>query len=140
MPSTSSKKTTTNQRANVDHSSASKRVNRRSRAIVTQPVNGFVVFMREKAVVGLALGVVFGTQAKTIVDSLTSSFINPLIGLLIPGSGNLTKQTFSIHHGRTVSVFAWGSFTATMISFFIVAAIVYFVVKGFRLDKLDTKT
>lgn len=107
--------------------------------VVAKPVSGFVQFLREQAVVGLAIGLVLGTQAKQIVDSLTTNFINPIVGLLTPGSGGLDKKTFIVHYNGKVGTFGWGAFAATLISFVIVAAVVYFVIKGLRLDKLDKK-
>jgi len=104
---------------------------------VGRPFSGFVEFLREQAVVGLAIGLVLGTQAKQIVDSLTTNFINPIVGLLTPGNGDLAKKTFVIHHGAKLGTFGWGAFVSTLISFIIVAAVVYFVIKGLRLDKLD---
>lgn len=106
---------------------------------VVRPVNGFVTFLREQAVVGLAIGLVIGTQAKQIVDSLTANFINPIVGLLTPGGGDLAKKTFTVHYNGKVGVFGWGAFTATLISFVIVVAVIYFAIKGLRLDKLDKK-
>lgn len=106
---------------------------------VVRPVNGFVTFLREQAVVGLAIGLVIGTQAKQIVDSLTANFINPIVGLLTPGGGDLAKKTFTVHYNGKMGVFGWGAFTATLISFIIVVAVIYFAIKGLRLDKLDKK-
>lgn len=105
--------------------------------VVSKPFGGFVEFLREQAVVGLAIGLVLGTQAKQIVDSLTNNFINPIVGLLTPGNGDLAKKTFVLHHGHKAGVFGWGAFVSTIISFIIVAGVVYFVIKGLRLDKLD---
>lgn len=107
--------------------------------LATQPVNGFVNFLREQAVVGLAIGLIIGTQAKDVVNALTGSFINPLAGLLIPGSGNLATKQFTIHYGTKSGDFVWGAFASSLINFIIVAAVVYFVIKGLRLDKLDKK-
>jgi large conductance mechanosensitive channel len=107
--------------------------------VVGNPVGGFVAFMREQAVVGLAIGLVLGTQAKQIVDSLTANFINPIVGLLTPGDSDLAKKVFVLHSGTKSATFGWGAFVSTLISFIIVAAVIFFVIKGLRLDKLDKK-
>lgn len=106
---------------------------------VHEPVNGFIAFLREQAVVGLAIGLVIGTQAKEIVNALTTSFINPVVGLITPGNGNLAGKQFIVHHGKKIAVFGWGAFVISLINFIIVAGVVYFVIKGLRLDKLDKK-
>lgn len=106
---------------------------------ILTPFQGFVDFIREQGVVGLAIGLALGAQVKSLVDQLVASFINPLANLLLPGGGNLPEKAFKLtFHQRTAS-FTWGAFASQLISFIIVAAVIYFVVKGLKLDKLDKK-
>jgi large-conductance mechanosensitive channel len=100
---------------------------------------GFVTFVREQGVIGLAIGLVLGTQVKTLVDQLLISFVNPLLGLLLPGGGNLVDKTYYMRLGAKGQDFLWGAFVAQLLSFLTVAAVIYFVFKGLRLDKLDKK-
>lgn len=106
---------------------------------ILTPFQGFVDFIREQGVVGLAVGLVLGTQVKMVVDALVNSFINPVLGLLFPGSGSLVERTFTVTFNDKVAIFAWGFFVNQLISFVIVLAIIYFIVKGLKLDKLDKK-
>jgi large conductance mechanosensitive channel len=108
-------------------------------SIVHKQVRGFVDFLREQSVVGLAIGLVLGTQAKVLVDQIVASFFNPLIGLLLPGEGALNQKEFTLTIGGKTAVFGWGAFVTSLITFIIVAAVVYYVFKGLRLDKLDKK-
>jgi large conductance mechanosensitive channel protein len=101
--------------------------------------SGFMSFVREQGVIGLAVGLVLGVQVKAVVDQLVASFVNPVIGLLLPGSGGLPEKTFTLSVAHKQAVFAYGAFIAVMISFTTVAAVVYFCVKGLQLDKLDKK-
>ena len=98
-------------------------------------LQGFTDFVREQGVVGLAVGLVLGTQIKGLVDQLVLSFINPFIGLLLPGNKGLKDMAFHISD----QAFGWGAFVSQLISFVLVAAVVYFGVKGLKLDKLDKK-
>jgi len=100
---------------------------------------GFMVFVREQGVVGLAVGLVLGTQVKTLVDQLVASFLNPLIGLVLPGGGSLAEKTFGLTIGSNTAHFGYGAFISVLISFLTVAGVVYFVVKGLKLDRLDKK-
>lgn len=100
---------------------------------------GFMDFVREQGVVGLAVGLVLGTQVKALVDQMVASFINPLLGLILPGKGTLAQKTFSLSWGDKTADFGYGAFIAVLISFLTVAAIIYMVVKGLKLDKLDKK-
>lgn len=100
---------------------------------------GFMSFLREQSVVGLAIGLVLGTQAKALVDQLVASFINPLVGLLLPGKGTLKDQVFTLDWNGKTAVFGWGGFVIALLTFVIVAAVVYYVFKGLKLDRLDKK-
>jgi large conductance mechanosensitive channel protein len=108
-------------------------------AKVKGSLKGFVEFVREQGVVGLAVGFVLGTQVKTLVDQIVLSFINPLLGLMLPGKGSLAEQSFSLTWLGKTQQFLWGAFVFQLITFMIVAFIVYYVVKGFKLDRLDKK-
>lgn len=105
----------------------------------TKQVRGFVDFLREQSVVGLAIGLVLGTQAKQLVDQMIASFFNPFIGLLLPGEGTLAQKKATLHLFGKDAEFAWGAFVISLMTFIIVAAVVYFIFRGLHLDKLDKK-
>lgn len=104
-------------------------------------LDGFSTFMREQGVVGLAIGLVIGTQIKMLVDQLIASFVNPILGLVLPGQGDLSqkKVTLTISELDKTAIFTWGQFVYTLISFITVAAIIYYIVKGLKLDRVDKK-
>jgi large conductance mechanosensitive channel len=115
------------------------RLKQSQESLVTKQVSGFVDFLREQSVVGLAIGLVLGTQAKALVDQLVLSFLNPLTGLLLPGEGTLKQKTFDFTFNGKTAQFGWGAFVSSFLTFVLVAAIVYYVFRGLRLDKLDKK-
>lgn len=96
---------------------------------------GFVEFIREQGVIGLAIGLVLGIAVKDVVNALVTDFINPVIGLLIGGTGNLDEYHLTI---RSVT-FAWGHFLGVLIDFIIISAVIFYLFKGLKLDKLDKK-
>lgn len=104
---------------------------------VARHLHGFSEFVRQQGVVGLAIGFVLGVQVKSLIDQLVASFINPLLGLILPGKGSLAEKSFSLTAGGQTQHFVWGAFVFQLITFLIVAAVVYCVFKGFKLDKLD---
>ena len=108
-----------------------------SRLSARRSAQGFVEFLREQSVVGLAIGLILGTQAKDLVDQLMTSFINPITGLLLPGSGTLQQKVFTLHLSGKAEKFGWGAFVSSTITFVIVAAVVYIIFKMLGLDKLD---
>ena len=111
----------------------------RERAVNRERKAGFTDFLREQGVVGLAIGLVLGTQAKSLVDSLVVNFINPLTGLFLPGSGALETKTFVLNLFGKKATFGWGAFISGLLSFVLVAAVIYYVFKGLKLDRLDKK-
>ncbi len=97
-------------------------------------MTGFIGFIREQGVVGLAIGFVLGGAVSKTVTSLVDNIINPVVGLLM-GKVNLTDRMTVIGNASI----KWGAFISTIIDFIIVAAVVYFGFKMLGLDKLDKK-
>jgi large conductance mechanosensitive channel len=102
-------------------------------------MSGFMNFVREQGVVGLAVGLILGVQVKAVVDQLVASFVNPVIGLVLPGKGGLAEKTFTLSVLSKKAVFEYGAFISVMISFLTVAAVVYLAVKALKLENLDKK-
>ncbi len=104
-------------------------------------LDGFMYFFRQQGVVGLAIGLVIGTQVKLVVDQFIASFINPLLGLLLPGQGDLSqkKVTLTMSSLDKTAVFAWGQFAYILLSFIVVAVIIYYIIHLLKLDKIDKK-
>ena len=101
-------------------------------------VGGFVNFLREHAVVSLAVGFAIATQAQALIKQLITSFIDPLYALLF-NSQKLSSRSTTVHfHGRE-QAFPWGAFVYTFIDFLFVLMAIYFLIKLFNLDKLDKK-
>ncbi len=91
----------------------------------------FVTFIREQGVMGLAIGFILGGSVSKVVASLVQDIIQPAIGLIF-GS---TQGLKALHLGPVMI----GNFLAVFIDFMIVAAVVYFVFKKLKLDRLDKK-
>ena len=100
----------------------------------SKPRHGFIVFIREQGVVGLAVGFILGGAVSGLVNSLVTNLINPLIAWVFDTS-NLTAKTATIGQAEL----GWGAVVTTLINFVIIAAVVYYGVKGLGLDKLDKK-
>jgi large conductance mechanosensitive channel len=85
-------------------------------------LKGFKDFLLRGNIVDLAVAVVVGTAFTALVSSFTSSFINPLLGLV--GGGGPKGMTVTVHDQD----FTFGAFITAMITFAITAAVVYFFV------------
>lgn len=98
-------------------------------------MKGFIEFVREQGVVGLAVGFILGGAVSKLVASVVSDLIDPLVGLLLGSAGGLMKAYVSVGSAKVMV----GNFISNLIDFAIIAAVVYFGVKALRLDKLDKK-
>ena len=98
-------------------------------------MKGFMNFIREQGVVGLAVGFILGGAVSKVVTSLVTDIINPILGVILGAAGNLSSYSLKI---GPVSIM-WGSFLSVLIDFIVIALVVYFGVKQLRLDKLDKK-
>ena len=100
---------------------------------------GFVDFLRSQGIVGIAIGFVMGTQARLLIDQMSQSFIDPLLGLILGGNTSLSEKTLYVQVNSASATFAWGAFIYAVINFIIIASAIYFMFKWLRLDKLDKK-
>lgn len=98
---------------------------------VTGGVGGFIAFIREQGVVGLAVGFLLGGAVSKVVTALVNDIVNPLLGNFLGSAEGLR----SLKLGPVL----FGDFLAVIIDFLIIAAVVYFVVKGLGLDRVDKK-
>jgi large conductance mechanosensitive channel len=85
-------------------------------------LKGFKDFLLRGNIVDLAVAVVIGTAFTALVGAFTSSFINPLIGLV--GGGGPTGMTVTVDDQD----FMVGAFITALVTFAITAAVVYFFV------------
>jgi large conductance mechanosensitive channel len=98
-------------------------------------MKGFIEFVREQGVVGLAVGFILGGSVSKVVSSLVQDIINPILGIVLGVAGDLSAKSTAI---GPVNIM-WGNFLSVLIDFMIIALVVYYLVKGFGFDKLDKK-
>lgn len=114
-------------------------------------LTGFMNFVRTQGVVGLAVGLAIGTQAGATVKAIVEGFINPIVAFLVGNQEGLLAATWNVvgkntettnywfTWGERTLVLGWGAVFSAMITLLAVAAVIYYVVKGLKLDKLDRK-
>lgn len=100
-----------------------------------RPVRGFMDFIREQGVVGLAVGLVLGGAVVGLVKAFIDDFVNPLVGIIVQSPKGLKAAYFEFAGAK----FMYGDFLNTVINFIVIAAIIYFVVRGLGLDRIDRK-
>lgn len=98
-------------------------------------MKGFMEFIREQGVVGLAVGFILGGAVSKVVSSIVTDLVNPLVGILLGATGDLSNASLKVGGAEIM----WGHFITNFIDFVIIASVVYFGVKKLGLDKLDKK-
>ncbi len=86
-------------------------------------LNDFKKFVLRGNVVDLAVAVIVGLAFAAVVTALVNDLITPLIAAIF-GKPSFSGLTFTINH----SVFRYGSFLNALISFLIIATVVFFAV------------
>jgi large conductance mechanosensitive channel len=98
-------------------------------------MRGFIDFIRKQGVIGLAVGFILGGAISKVVSALVADIINPIIGIALGKVGSLSAASLNIGSVKIL----WGDFIGVIIDFLVIAFVVYFGVKGLKLDKLDKK-
>jgi len=86
-------------------------------------MSGFRKFILRGNVVDLAVGIVIGAAFTAVVTAFVRDIITPIIAALF-GKPNFGNLHFTIHH----STFLYGDFLNFLLSFLILAAVIYYVV------------
>lgn len=102
--------------------------------------SGFMSFIREQGVVGLAVGLAIGTAAGDTVKQLVGAFIDPLVSLIVGSTAGLKAAEFTVQIGDRTGTFTWGAFVSSLITLLAVAFVVYAIIHFLKLDKLDKKS
>jgi large conductance mechanosensitive channel len=95
--------------------------------------NEFMGFIKSYKILGLAVAFIIGVYLGALVLALVKDFIIPLLGLAIPGMSDLgsyaaivSKQSFYV-----------GDFLVALITFIVVALVVFIIVKVAKRLKID---
>jgi large conductance mechanosensitive channel len=101
----------------------------------------FMDFISKYKVMGLAVAFIMGVYLGGLVQAFVTGLIMPIIGLAIPGLGNLATFKIPIPHTELDSqgtpidpnyvgqLFGVGEFLAALITFIIVAFVIFILVK-----------
>ncbi len=95
--------------------------------------NEFKDFLSKYKILGLAIAFVLGLYLGTLVQALVRDFIMPLIGLAIPGMSDLATLQVPVMN----QVFGVGDFLVALITFIIVALVVFLFVKVAKRWKIE---
>lgn len=87
-------------------------------------MSGFKQFLLRGNLVDMAVGIVIGAAFTSVVGAVVKDLITPLIKAIFGGKTQFASLAFTINGSK----FAYGDFINAVISFLIVAAVLYFLV------------
>jgi len=102
-------------------------------------VGGFVGFVREQGIIGLAIGLAVGVAAGDTVKKIVEGFINPIVQFITGTDDQLSASTWTFDAFGRSATFAWGAALSSLITLLATALVIYWLVTIFKLDKLDKK-
>lgn len=105
---------------------------------MNKTLKGFMDFVRAQGVVGLAVGLAIGTSAGEAVKALVDGFISPIVGFILGGT-DLSKLVWEtgLKRGSNELVFGWGAIVNAVIVLLATAGVIYYIIHGLKLDKID---
>ena len=86
-------------------------------------MKGFRTFLSRGNVIDLAVAVVIGTAFTAVVAAVVADLITPLVAA-IAGKPNFAALKFTVNR----STFLYGSFINALLTFLIIAAVVYYLI------------
>ena len=92
-------------------------------------ITGFIEFIRERGVMGLAIGFVLGGAVSRVTTSFSSDIVNPTLSYFFGGTERLGDLM--------IGSIALGRFLAAILDFLVLALTVYLIFRVLKLDKLD---
>lgn len=111
--------------------------------------SSFIEFVRSHGVVGLAVGLAIGTQVGKAVEAIVEGVINPFVTFIVGSKDGLERAAWNVAGpdspqtdywfslGDRQLIIKWGSTLSALIVLAAVVAVIYYLVMGLRLDKLD---
>ena len=97
----------------------------------------FANFIREKGVLGLAVGIITGGAVSKMVTSIVDNLLSPLVGAITGAAGNLTEIAWTVP--MTNVTFKYGAVISSLIDLIAVLLVVYLVFVKSPLNKIDKK-
>ncbi len=98
-------------------------------------MKGFINFIREQGVVGLAVGFMLGGAVSKLVSALITDIINPIVGAALGTTEGLKNAALNIGSAKIL----YGDLVSVLIDFLVISLVVYLGVKYLGLDKVDKK-
>jgi large conductance mechanosensitive channel len=101
-------------------------------------IREFALFIREKGVIGLAVGIIVGGAVTKFVNAIITDLLNPIISAVIGGGKGLVTYSYTVP-GTSIS-FTYGNLISELINFIAILLVVYLLFVKSPVNKLDKKS
>ncbi|MFW6110869.1 MAG: MscL family protein [Thermoproteota archaeon] len=85
----------------------------------------FTTFLSKYKVMGLAVAFIIGVYLGNLVQALVADLVMPVVGLALPGMDNLATYQYQVSN----QIFKVGDFLVALVTFIIVAFVIFILVK-----------
>jgi large conductance mechanosensitive channel len=99
-----------------------------------QLLHEFKDFLKEYKVIGLAVALIIGLAATSLIKSIVDNLVMPLVTPFVP---NGAWQTATFHVWKFV--IGWGALLGAIINFLIIAFVVFLIAKYMLKEEKVTK-
>lgn len=103
---------------------------------VNKQASGFLDFIRDQGIVGLAIGLAIGSIASGTVKTIVEGFVTPVVQFIIGTHKNLEVQVWHVELWGRVADFKWGAALSSLITLLATVFVIYLIVRFARLDRL----
>lgn len=103
--------------------------------MVKEQVRGFMDFIREQGILGLATGFILGGAVSNLAKALVADIIDPVLSVILGSKETLAEKSLEVASIRIM----WGHFFSALVDFVVIAMVVYFGFRGLGLHKIDKK-
>ena len=101
-------------------------------------IREFAHFIREKGVIGLAVGIIVGGAITKLVTAIITDLVNPVIEAILGKTQNLADYSFKIPF--TSINLLYGDLILELINFSSIMLVVYLIFMKSPVKKIDKKT
>ena len=99
----------------------------------------FIDFIRDRGIVGMAIGLAIGTVASGTIKTLVESFITPLVRFIVGSHDKLEANYWHIEFWGRRADLQWGAALSSLITLVATVLVVYVLVHAAGLDRIDKK-
>lgn len=137
--SATAKKSTPSTKKSAAAKARAEAARERAKKLQEGHLGGFMNFIREQGVIGLAVGLAVGAAAGATVKQIVEGLVNPIITLLVGSQEGLMKASWHVEIGSRSADFMWGAVLSSLITLIATALVIYWVIHMAKLDRLDKK-